>query len=173
MVCHLSPQTSHHKHCRECLSKSEHLRFEAVFALMMAGAIFWESGGRDGDLGGVSCNSFPGCEVALPNLVGSDSMLAWTLSWKSKERDGNFSLGGWACEGRWYDTVPGPGVEPSALADESWLVLPLSHFPLSDTSQYTWVVCLRSMKAFRRLAFLHTLEGDSSSVVSIRWIAVC
>ena len=26
-------------------------------------------------------------------FVGSDSMLAWTLSWKSKERDGNFSLG--------------------------------------------------------------------------------
>ena len=55
----------------------------------------------------------------------------------------------WACHG----TI-------CLIADE--LVLPLSHFPLSDTSRYSWVVwvvCLHSMKAFRRLAFLLTLEG--------------
>ena len=38
--------------------------------------------------------------------------------------------------------------------------LPLLHFPLSDPSRYTWVVCLRSMKGLRWcLAFLCTLDG--------------
>lgn len=44
------------------------------------------------------------------------------------------------------------------LSDDSWSLL--SHFLLSDSSRGSWAVWFRSMKSFRRLAYVRTLEGE-------------